>query len=140
MKGKYYTLFVLSLLVLGSFSSQAQDFVYQPVNPAFGGYYYNYQWLLSSAQVQNTYEDKGSQYDPYQTDPLEDFQNSLNRQILSQISRQVILSEFGEGPLTAGQYSFGSYEIDVKPGDNGVEVNILDTSTGNETKVTIPYF
>jgi curli production assembly/transport component CsgF len=140
MKGKYYTLFVLSLLVLGCFSIQAQDFVYQPVNPAFGGYYYNYQWLLSSAQAQNTYEGQQSLSDRYTTpDPLTNFQESMNRQILSQLSRQVMQAQFGE-TLREGTYQIGSYEIEVTPGESGININILDTYTGNETTVTVPYY
>ena len=33
----------------------AQDFVYQPINPAFGGNPYNYSWMLAQAQAQNLF-------------------------------------------------------------------------------------
>ncbi len=36
----------------------AQDFVYQPINPAFGGNPYNYNWLLGQAQAQNIYTEE----------------------------------------------------------------------------------
>ncbi|MCK5278996.1 MAG: curli production assembly protein CsgF, partial [Cyclobacteriaceae bacterium] len=42
------------LLALFQVATIAQDFVYQPVNPAFGGNPYNYSWLLGQAQAQNT--------------------------------------------------------------------------------------
>ena len=43
-------------LLLVVFQVKAQDFVYTPKNPAFGGNTFNYQWLLSSAQAQDTYK------------------------------------------------------------------------------------
>jgi curli production assembly/transport component CsgF len=46
---------VIFLLALFQVASQAQDFVYQPINPAFGGNPYNYNWLLGQAEVQNMY-------------------------------------------------------------------------------------
>jgi curli production assembly/transport component CsgF len=118
----------------------AQDFVYQAINPAFGGNYFNYQWMLASAQSQNKLKETVQDYDRTTSDPLEEFESNITRQILSQISRQLIQSDFGTGKLTEGQYAFGSYEIDIQPGDIGVDIRILDTATGNETLVTVPYF
>ena len=52
------TLFFVLLFVAGK--AYAQDFVYTPKNPAFGGNPYNYSWLLSSAQAQNDKEDNSA--------------------------------------------------------------------------------
>jgi len=129
---------VLAALMLLSHFGWSQDFVYQPVNPAFGGSNFNYSWMLSAAQVQNDFQDPGM--DLMQDDPLADFEESINRQILSRISREIIGDQFGEEGLQEGQYTIGNYQIDVRPGDNGIQVNILDTGTGSETLVTVPYF
>lgn len=128
---------IMAFLMLNWFNTRAQDFVYQPVNPAFGGSYLNYSWLLSSAQVQNTHEEKSPERAV--NDPLKDFEGSLNRQILNQLSRNLMQNYFGEG-LSEGQYNVGSYEIEVSPGADGLEIVILDTSTGDQTTVTVPYF
>ena len=129
------------LLLSGSISLLAQDFVYQPVNPAFGGNNFNYGWMLSSAQAQNGFteeqEDFSSRFD---RDPLEDFEQSLNRQILSQLSRQLTNNQFGEGGLQEGQYEIGNYQIDVAPGAEAIQITILDISTGSQTTVSVPYF
>jgi len=130
------------LLVLGVVNtSQAQDFTYQPQNPAFGGSYLNYSWMLSSAQAQNGFTDESSLLDShFDRDPLEDFEQSLNRQILSRISRELISDQFGEEGLSEGQYEIGNYQIDVAPGGEGIQIIILDTTTGSETTVSVPYF
>lgn len=129
---------IFAALTLVGQLGQAQDFVYQPINPAFGGSNFNYSWMLSAAQVQNDFQDPGIDF--MQDDPLADFEESINRQILSRISREIIGDQFGEEGLQEGQYTIGNYQIDVSPGDNGIQVNILDTGSGSETRVTVPYF
>lgn len=128
---------ILIFMFSGVLSCFGQDFVYQPVNPAFGGNYLNYSWLLQSANAQNTYEEKSDA--SYETDPLGDFEQSMNRQILSQLSRSLMQNYFGE-ELSEGHYNIGNYEIDVAPGSNGLEVVIFDTSTGDKTTVTVPFY
>lgn len=128
------------LFLLYSPAAQGQDFVYRPINPAFGGNYLNYQWLLSSAQAQSEFKEVVPERDIYRRDPLEDFQSSLSRQLLNQISRQVMTDQFGEGSLDDGNYVFGNFEIEVTSGVDGLIINILDTTTGGETTITIPHF
>ena len=130
-------LIVCTLFFVSSGVVFGQNFVYQPVNPAFGGNYLNYSWLLQSANTQNKFEEKSGS--GYERDPLSDFENSMNRQILSQLSRNLMQNYFGEG-LSEGQYNIGNYEIEVAPGDNGLEVVIFDTGTGDKTTVTVPYY
>ena len=138
---QYTKLVVILAITLASPLASAQDFTYQPQNPAFGGSYLNYSWLLSSAQAQNGFteeqEDFSSRFD---RDPLEDFQKTLNRQILSQITRQITSDQFGEGGLQEGQYEIGNYQIDVAPGSDAIQITILDTSSGSQTTVSVPYF
>lgn len=132
---------VVVLLTACLAESYSQDFVYTPINPAFGGNPYNYSWMLSSAQAQNTFKETSSALDDlFDEDPLADFQESLNRQILSEISRQIYYNQFGEEGLQEGFYEFGSYQIDVSPTTEGMQIKIIDVSTGSETTVLIPYF
>jgi len=133
------TAFILLFLV--SLKTYSQDFVYQPKNPAFGGNPYNYSWLMSSAQAQNDIKETStSAYSAYSTDPLKDFTESLNRQILSQLSRQIVARQFGEDALSAGTYVLGDYQIEVGDQANGLNITILDNKTGSQTTVSVPYF
>ena len=63
----------------------AQQFSYKPLNPAFGGDTFNYNWLLSSATSQNKLTAPTNPRD--QESELKQFGSNLNRQLLSQISR-----------------------------------------------------
>lgn len=130
------TLIVLFGIVSIGFS---QDFVYQPVNPAFGGDPFNYQWMLSSASEQNDHKEE-STYSSYEQDPLADFENSLNRQILSQLSRKLVDNIFGEGDLQDGTFEIGGFQIDIASGSDGVTVKIFDAVDGGETVIVIPYY
>ncbi|KLT70331.1 curli production assembly/transport component CsgF [Flavobacterium sp. ABG] len=117
-------------------SIRAQALVYKPVNPAFGGDTFNYQWLLSSAEAQNKQKDKTVDATP-QTD-LERFKANLNSQLLSQISSTLYKQQFGTDGIKEGSYTFGSFSIDVYPSADGLTLNILDTNTGEQTQVIIP--
>ncbi|AKQ45188.1 curli production assembly/transport component CsgF [Rufibacter radiotolerans] len=141
MKKLYSFAVLLVLFVLSHSQVMAQDFVYEPKNPAFGGNPFNYQWLQSSAQSQDKLKDPNATTGTgANQDPLKQFQESLNRQILSQLSRQLVSSQFGDDGLAPGKYVIGTYQIDVTEGTNGISVVIVDQSTGNQTTVTIPYF
>ncbi|GAA4013009.1 curli assembly protein CsgF [Hymenobacter fastidiosus] len=123
----------------------AQDFTYEPKNPSFGGgNTFNYSWLLSSAQAQNTIEDPNAVKPTpggFNQDPLKQFEQSLNQQILSQLSSKLIGDQFGTGGLKEGAYKVGSFQIQVTPNSGGgFSVQITDTSTGNQTTIVVPGF
>lgn len=138
---KVFKLSFLFLLVLfNTTSMNAQDFVYEPVNPAFGGETFNYQWLLNSAQAQNLLENPDA-IDLFEDDStLDDFTESLNRQLLSQLSRDLITSEFGTNGLTDGNFIIGSLEITVETTLDGVGITIFDNAIGEQTQIIIPFF
>ena len=123
------------LLVPGM--SQAQDFVYTPKNPAFGGSPINYQWMLNSANAQNKFQ--GGQNFGFDRDPLADFQESLQRQILSELTRNVVRDRFGDVDLSQqNSFEFGEFSIDIVPGPNGLDITILNLSSGEQTTITVP--
>ena len=115
----------------------AQQLLYQPTNPAFGGSPLNYNWLLQSAQLQNTFEE--DQTDRFRRDPLADFEQSLQRQILNQLSRELISDRFGDLDLTQpGTFNLGDFQVEVVPGLDGVTIRLFNLLTGEETVVTVP--
>ncbi len=126
-----------ALMVLAD-SAGAQQLVYHPVNPAFGGNPLNGQWLLSNAQAQKRAPD----VDFLNRDPLSDFQQGLQRQILSALSRELIMDRFGENlDLTQpGRYELGDFTIEIVPGLGGVQVLVTNNLTGEQTSVTIPQY
>lgn len=134
------TLFSTLLLLAALFTSpaaKAQDFVYEPKNPAFGGgNTFNYSWLQASATAQNTTEEPAKAVAA--TDPLAQFASNLNQQVLSQLTNRLISSQFGQGAIKPGSYNLGGYQVQVTPGGTGIVIVVTETGTGNQTTVTIP--
>lgn len=118
---------------------QSQDLVYRPVNPAFGGDTFNYQWLLSSAQAQNLIEDPAFA-DTEEDNTLDQFAESLNRQLLNQLSLQLVTNQFGENGLEEGSFTLGDFQVDVSNNLEGLVINIFDIVAGESTQVIIPHF
>lgn len=137
---KNIKLFLLFVILLAGNEVLAQQLVYTPINPSFGGYYYNGQTLLSEAQAQNGFTSGTNSSNPYSQNPLDNFKNTLNQQILSQLSRQLLSNLFGEAGLTAGHYDLGDYSIDISPGGDGVHIDIFDNTTGDQSTIIVPYF
>ncbi|AZA46797.1 curli assembly protein CsgF [Chryseobacterium carnipullorum] len=133
------TLTIILIFIAGIFSGKSQQLVYKPINPAFGGDTFNYQWLLSSANAQNQFDEKkdySSLLD--NVNSLDSFSQSINRQVLSELSRKLFEDQFGEGSLKPGNYLFGSLYLQITTTAQGLLINILDTSSGDQSEIVIP--
>jgi curli production assembly/transport component CsgF len=126
-------------IIAGMFSGQSQQLVYKPVNPAFGGDTFNYQWLLNSANAQNQFDNK-KDYNSLldNLNSLDSFSKSLNRQVLSELSRKLFEDQFGDGSIQPGNYLFGSMYLQITATAQGLLISILDTTTGDQSEIVIP--
>lgn len=114
----------------------AQDLVYKPISPFFGGDTFAYQQILASASAQNDFtEDSASRE---QGSDLDNFTESLNRRMLSALSQSLFQQQLGDADLTVGTYSFGDLLVEITPGAGGLNVSILNTATGEQTQIIIP--
>ena len=113
----------------------AQEFVYKPINPAFGGDSFNYQWLMSSADAQNLYREENAS----EQSELEEFTEDLNRQLLNKVNRALLDAQIDTSDgLQPGVYNFGSLNVQVYQSTDGLVVDILDIGTGEQTQIIIP--
>lgn len=134
MKTKHLLLLLLLFSILNSFG---QEIVYKPINPSFlGGNSFNASWLLSNAQAQNKFKEDSSGFE--QKSELDQFTESLNRQLLNSLSRDLFQQEFGDEGLTSGTYTFGSLVVEVTPTTGGLSIDVFDTETGEQTQIIIP--
>jgi curli production assembly/transport component CsgF len=132
---------VFSLFIISG-NTNAQSFVYRPINPSFGGSMYNYSTLLSMAEAQNTYK-KNTSANTSATritpTSLDSFSDNITRQILSKLSSQFLKNQFGEETLKEGTYQYGDLRLDVSNGRDGINIRIIDNK-GGETVITIPFY
>jgi len=136
------TIIIGTILLIASNSTEAQSLVYHPINPAFGGSYYNYSWLLSSAEAQKpkTEDETSSFFDGFGSsdDPLADFSQRLQSQILNELTNRILQEKFSDFSLDQGEYTVGNYQINITESDKGLLIHILDTQTGGESRITVP--
>jgi len=129
------------LLLVTMFSAplSASEMVYQPKNPVFGGNPLNGSHLLNRAQSQNTHKDPASLSS---RDPLENFEDTLTRQILNQVSRRILDQAFGTGELEAGGlFVYGDFQIEIiTTNPDFITVRITNDNTGETTELEIPVF
>lgn len=134
-------LFFLSITMYAAYDSDAGELTYSPTIPSFGGSSLNAQWLMSEAQAQNEHEAK-KDFSLPAADPLEDFKESLNRQILNRFANKIIQTAFGESKdtLSEGSFTIGDFMIDIKPLTSIIQIVISDKSKGTQTVIEVPYY
>jgi curli production assembly/transport component CsgF len=126
----------LGSLPLAGGTLTASELIWAPVNPSFvGGNPLNGPFLLNSAQSQNDFKEPQSS-----KTPLQEFNETLNRQILYRLSSKIVETAFGETGLTPGHYTMGTFVVDVTEDAAGLTVSIVDTAGGGSTTVQVPYY
>lgn len=121
-------------LIMASSSAYAQDLVYEPINPSFGGNAFNSAHLLAIANAQNDYEQA---VDDTGSSDLDRFVRSLQSRLLSSLSGQVADAIFGEDAQERGTIIFGDQTISFERTLDGIQLTITD-GDGNTTVITIP--
>lgn len=130
-------LVIFLLFLLAASTIMANELVYVPVNPSFGGNPNNGNWLSTNASAQNLTTDPQQ---PAAKNQLEQFKEQLQRAVLGRVASSVSGALFDEVNRTwiEGTQTFGDFQISVTPfGTNQVEVVITDTVTGSTTSFTV---
>lgn len=128
---------LLLLFIFISGFVYSQDLVYTPVSPFFGGNTFNYQQIIASVTAQNDFTEEDDSQRNVPT-ALENFTNSLNNRLLSSLSQSLFQQQLGNTDLTVGTYTFGDLVVEITPGSNGLNVSILNVTTGEQTQIAIP--
>lgn len=132
------TYFIFTLFVVMNFSAtRGQQMVYQPVNPNFGGNPMNYSGLLASAEAQNPFQEDGllGQFDQ---SPLSQFSDSVKRQILSELTGNLLgKGETEQGGIEPGTSEVGGLVVKVEETRSGSVITIIDTDTGESTQIIL---
>jgi len=115
----------------------AQDIVYQPIDPSFGGNPFNSGHLLGIANAQNDYRDPAARQSNSQADI---FARQLQSRLLSALSSQIVDAIFGDNPQERGTISFGGQTINFVRSLTEVTLTITDDQTGEVTEIVIPTF
>lgn len=118
------------------------EMIYQPINPSFGGFPSNGSVLLNQAQAQNDFKDPDA-VDPFSKSPLDRFNETLERQVLSQLARRIVEDAFGTGTGvgSGGLYTTDNFSIEIDTSDPAaINLIVTDLSNGDISTIQIPYF
>ena len=131
------TAFFAAMAVALSTSASAEDLVYTPINPSFGGNPFNSAHLLGIANAQNKFKDPAS---ASRGTEAEIFARQLQSRLLSALSSQIVDAIFGDNPQQQGTIQFGGQTIEFVRGLEEVTLTITDDATGEITTIVIPTF
>lgn len=110
---------MLAATLLSSATLNATELVYTPLNPSFGGNALIGSYLLNKANAQNDHTEEGAN-----DDFVTRFQESLERNMISEITRGVTNGEIENGTFTSGDYLI---DIVSLGGDTVITItNVLD--------------
>lgn len=129
-------------------SVSAQDLVYTPTNPSFGGNALNSNHLLSIANAQRSATardfDDGTGGDNPSADPTpgptdaELFVRQLEGRLLSALAGQVTSAIFGETPQDSGVVVFGTTTVEFNRSLESISLVITDALDGTVTEIVVP--
>ncbi|MEM7663064.1 MAG: curli assembly protein CsgF [Pseudomonadota bacterium] len=134
--GRVFAL-LASAVVVGTAAS-AQDLVYEPVNPSFGGNPFNSAHLLGIATAQDDNEPPMDEIE--QETQAELFVRQLESRLLSGLAREVSDAIFGDDPQESGIVQFGDQSITFERGLDTVTIEVFDATTGQTTEIILPIF
>jgi len=117
-------------------AASAQELVYTPVNPSFGGDSFNSAHLLGIANAQNNYKDPSNTTTG--NTQIDQFLRQLQSRLLSSLAAQVNDAIFGENPQESGTITFGDQTITFVRLVDSVSLTITDSTTGAVTEISIP--
>lgn len=132
-------LFVLGFLC-GAQGALADEMVYQPVNPNFGGSPFNGAFLLNQALAQNDHKESST---PIPSSLSNSLEAQLERALINRLSRDLIDNAFGDldEPLENFTVTIGSSQFSVNTDDPAFTVvTIINLDTGESSVITIPNF
>ena len=133
--------FVLAGLMSFASIINAQELVYQPINPSFGGNPLNSPHLLATANAQ---KDSGRSNSRSLTGGLSSqadsdlFLRQLKSRLLSSLASQVSEAIFGENPQDFGTVTFGDQQVTFERTLDSIRLVVLDDATGTETVIEVP--
>lgn len=132
---------------LWSQSVSAQDLVYKPVNPSFGGNPLNSAHLLGTASAQRTATARNTDNGlggsaPGATTPGQSdadlFVRQLQGRLLSALAAEVTDAIFGANPQEGGTVTFGTTTVEFTRTVDSIRLVIADNLNGTVTEIVVP--
>ena len=120
-------------IILSASVSVADELVYRPVNPAFGGNPLNGNYLLHNSTAQRKFSAPKNR-----TPAIEEFAEDLQRTLLRRVAREIADAILGEEAADSGTFTIGETRIDFNRVNDEVQIRIDDPAADGTTTITLP--
>ena len=118
-------------------AASAQQLVYTPINPSFGGNPFNSAHLLGIANSQNDFKDPKAATSGSQQESFAMFVDD-DHPPLSALSGQIVDAVFGPNAQQSGTVDFGGQTIAWNRDLENVTLTITNDATGEVTTIVVP--
>jgi len=115
----------------------ANELVYTPINPSFGGNPFNAQHLQFLATTQNQHLPDNDPITSSEASTADLFVRNLQSRLISGLAGQVADSIFGDNPSEEGTVVFGDTEVTFVRGAEFINLTINDPNSGL-TEIQVP--
>ena len=129
-------LLVLSATLASATAASAQQLVYTPRDPSFGGNPFNSTQLLALANAQNQDQKSTSSTSTALTQG-QLFAQQLQSRLLSSLADSVTNTIFGTNAQNQGTFSFAGETVSYVRDLNNITLTLTDP-TGAQTVITVP--
>ncbi|WP_117196240.1 curli assembly protein CsgF [Rhizobium terrae] len=142
MKSTCSALLAGSVFLAAASGLAAQDMIYTPINPSFGGNALNSSHLMGLANAQRTATARTPPADTKPTDPgssssdADLFVRQLQSRLLSALASQVTEAIFGENPQDSGTVTFGDTTVTFERSLDSIRLIITDPT--GVTEIVVP--
>lgn len=128
-------------------SATAQELVYRPINPSFGGNPLNSSHLLGTASAQRTATARDADDGDGEgvagstgsgTTNADLFVRQLEGRLLSALAGQVTDAIFGDTPSDSGTVTFGTTTVEFSRTVSEIRLVITDSLDGTVTEIVVP--
>ncbi len=132
---KRVMLSMMLALVCSVGTAFAEQIVYRPINPSFGGSPSNASGLLANANAQNNFKDPAAVNALKKLSPLQQFNQNLQQFVLNRVAASVTGNIIGPtGTLIPGTITTTDFTIQVVSlGGTALKIITTDKNTGQTT-------
>lgn len=124
---------LVGLAFVAGTQARADEMVYTPINPSFGGNPFNSSHLLGVANAQNDYQAPRTR--ETQSDQ---FIRMLQSRLMSALASQVSDAILGDNAQPTGEIIYGTQTVRWETMIDSIRLTITDSATGSETEIVIP--
>jgi curli production assembly/transport component CsgF len=129
--------YLVALICLTASPVRAQQVVYTPVNPAFGGSSFNYNYLQGTADAQNQFKNRPQATTKY--DYNQQFIQQLQTMLYSSLAQKVASTISNCTTTCGGTISLGDQKVVYSSDGKTITLTITD-ATGKVTTISVPAF